>query len=272
MEEALARLWQAVTQDWPGIRTEAALFMKHLALRIPGGADALEGLRGLRASDLYLAHGCLLGDPAALSAFEQHFVARVPAYLARGNASADFIEEAKQGLRTRLLTGDQTPPRIAAYSGHGPLGAWVRMTTLRVALDLDQTPGRLPSAYRFEAHALTPAMADPELATLKSQAGALLNQAASATLAALSPREAALVRLFFLQEVSYGALAKIYHAPTSRVRRWIADIRAKIVEETRRHLIEKLAVTSSNVDSLIRLVSSDVDLSVVRILKRTPKE
>ncbi len=268
LEEILRGIWERAIADWPRIAVPPRRFMRYLADRIPARAGALSALPAMHTSDLYLAFGCMTGSRGAIEAFERQHVARIPAYLARGNAPADFIEEVKQRVRTRLFTAEAgRKRRLEAYSGRGPLAAWVRMTAMRIAIDLDRD--RDPAvSVGFEAEALKPATTDPELIYLKNQYGALVKQAIEATLASLSPHDATLLRLFFLQQVSHDALARIYHVPKSKVRRWLDEIRERIIEETRRFLVEELGVTKPRLDSVLRLVSSNLDPSIVRFLKR----
>ena len=57
--------------------------------------------------------------------------------MARIDSSSQFVDEVKQGLRERLLVGP--PPRIAEYSGSGPLGGWLRVVSVRLAITFNDT-------------------------------------------------------------------------------------------------------------------------------------
>ncbi len=271
LESTLRKIVEQAKSAWPTIAVAAAAFVRYLADRMPAGSDVMSKLRNLRTNDLYLACGCVHGDAAALAAFDETFMPQVPSYLARGNAPADFIEDVKQELRSSLLVARGRPERrsgIASYSGRGPLGAWVRVAALRAALHLDKERTGPPVAYRFEAEVTAPSITDPELAYVKRQYGAVLNQAVGKTLGALAPRDAALIALFFLQGATYEAIAGMYQISYGQARRWIAAVREKIVDETRRCLVEEMNLPSSHLDSLIRLMSSELDTSIVTVLKR----
>jgi len=270
LEENLRLVWDEAEVRWPGVVVAPDEIAGFLVERLTPDCDVLAELRRLHTSDLFLACGCARGDHGALAAFEQAFMPQVPQYLARGNAPADFIDDVKQQLRVHLfLAGDGRTGRISAYLGHGPLGAWLRMVALRLALDRDHAPGGPPDAYRFEAQALAPAIHDPELAYLKHHSMALVSRAVAASLTAMSPRDATLLDLFFLREVSQSALARMYHVSSRTVRRWLDEIRQKVVTEARRHLVEDLALPTAQADSLMRLFSSQVDMSIVRFLRRS---
>ncbi len=272
LEPLLRQIADEARSAWPTVKLAPEPFVRYLAERIPAGGDVVSKLRALHTSDLYLACACVEGNPEALAAFEQAFVPRVPEYLARGRAPEGFIADVKQELRARLLAprpGQERRIGLAAYSGRGPLGAWVRMAALRAAVDLDRAPARPPDAYRFEAQATAPAVDDPEMAVLRRQCAALLNHAVEKTLAALPPHEATLIRLFFLQSATYEAISRMYHITKSQARGRIASLREKIVQETRRCLVEELALTATHLDSVIQVALSELDTSIVAVLKRS---
>src|SRR5262250_2343285 len=56
------------------------------------------------------------------------------ALLARPTPLADAV---RQRVRMKLFVG--AAPKIASYAGTGPLGAWLRVVTIRCARDLHRT-------------------------------------------------------------------------------------------------------------------------------------
>jgi RNA polymerase sigma-70 factor (ECF subfamily) len=57
-------------------------------------------------------------------------------------------------------------------------------------------------------------------------------------------------------------LAALYHVNRATTARWVAGARLAIVKATRAQLIEHAGVPPADVDSVIRLVRSQPDLSV----------
>ncbi len=269
MEEALVARWRAAADLWPQVAVDPEDFVRYLAERIPAGADPWAAVAAMHTNDLYLACACTRGEKNALPTFERTFMVKVPAYLARADAPSEFVREVEQRLRTRLfVTEGRDPPRIAGYSGRGPLGAWVRMTALRVALNLRDAKNREGSTYELRPEAFRPADPNPELAQMRQRYGVFVAQAIEKTLAALSGREATLLRLFFLRGMSYESIGRIYRVSRSKARRWIVEIQDKVLAETRRTLADELELTGTHFDTLIRLVSADLGTSVVQVLKR----
>jgi RNA polymerase sigma-70 factor (ECF subfamily) len=67
-------------------------------------------------------------------------------------------------------------------------------------------------------------------------------------------------------------LATMYRVAEGTVRRWLADSRHRIVDETRRRLAERLDISPADCQSLVALLQSQVDLSVLKILKEQDKD
>jgi len=51
------------------------------------------------------------------------------------------------------------------------------------------------------------------------------------------------------------------------VARWVAKAAGAVADDTRRRLMAKLSLTQSNLDSIARMVLSNLDLSISRMLR-----
>src|SRR5687767_5139280 len=87
------------------------------------------------ADDLALARACGEGDAAALRTFEGRYMPAAQRALGRFGGRA-FVADALQELRVRLFLGPN--PRIRDYSGAGPLEAWLKITAVRVAINMTE--------------------------------------------------------------------------------------------------------------------------------------
>ena len=136
MEAALRRAWEKGRAAWPKVELDEEVFAAHVLSKLAPDAGAEEVDR-LDAAGLYLACACARGVPSALAELDLHVLAKVPEFLARIQGSSALPDEVRQILRERLLVGaGGEPPRIATYSGEGPLAAWVRVAAVRTALNL----------------------------------------------------------------------------------------------------------------------------------------
>jgi RNA polymerase sigma-70 factor (ECF subfamily) len=270
-EARLVALVADARRAWPELALPPLAFLRYAIehVRVEDGLDA--ALAALHGADLYLACGCVRGDERALALFEQHFLADVAAYLSQRDALSDFSDEVKQTLRQRLFVGaDGLTPRIASYSGRGPLKAWLRMAMTRAAIDLRRRVD--PAAPVADPEALpeprTPG-ADPELAYLKEHYRRELGRAMRATLAALSDRESNVLWLRYYQGLSAEAIGHSYRVSARTVQRWLDGARARLLKETHKLLAERLRVEPSEIRQLIQLGQSQLEVSFSRILRRS---
>ena len=137
-EERLDRALGTARAAWPRVELEGTRFVAHLARHLAADASP-EALEALHVGDLYLACACADGLPAAHTAFEAHILPEVDQAVARMKLSPTALDEVRQRVRQRMLVaGPDTPPKLAAYPGTGPLAAWVRAAALWLALDLQR--------------------------------------------------------------------------------------------------------------------------------------
>jgi RNA polymerase sigma-70 factor (ECF subfamily) len=273
LEATLARQLEAAHAAWPEVKLADAAFLRHLAERLPANRDPLHALAGTHAADLYLACGCALGDPQALRAFDDHFLAQLTGYLRRWNAPPTFTDEVKQALRANLLVGNGgAAPKIASYVGQGPLLAWLRIVATRLAGRMRRTQKDLPVFNEDSPLQLRAPAADPELAYLKTRHRAELEEAFRTTLAALSTRERTILRFHFLDGMNAEAIAAVYKVSKRTAERWLAQTRERILTETRRLLADKLKMEPSQLDTLLGLVQSEIEVSIRSVLGDPPSQ
>jgi RNA polymerase sigma-70 factor (ECF subfamily) len=268
LEATLARIVVDARAAWPDVALDEAGFVQHLAERMPADGDAAAALAAVRPGDLLMAWACGRGDEQALALFERHFVAPVTAYLARSNPTPAQTDEVKQALRLRLLVADGgAPPRIARFDGQGPLGGFVRVVATRLAIDLRRAE-RPRGPADDEPLAFRAPGADPELDWMRSRYRAELERAFRDTLAALETRDANVLALHFLDGTPADAIGALYGVSPRTVQRWIADARTRIMAEARRLLAERLRVSDAELDSVMALAQSQLDVSIHRLLER----
>src|SRR5262249_18294495 len=121
------------------------------------------------AGDLYLACGAIAGLPAAVEKLRRDCWPVVVRYLRPLSTSRVFMEELAQDLWEALLVGRAgTPPKLAAYSGRGPLGGFVGITARRMALNaLRSRRAEARATLRGAAKSEPFAARDAELAIIK---------------------------------------------------------------------------------------------------------
>ncbi len=256
--QLLEQAFAAGRAAWPSVALPQPAFAEHLS-RLAVEPDDLR----TRGADLYLAASCLVGDPAALLAFEHSFLEPVPRLLTRLQLRPHHHDELRQQLRIKLLVGP--PPLIADYRGMGPLGAWVRICAFRLALDL-----KLGSEHKQGDSEALEAMIVPEVGReVTIDAGThreAFDSALRDALATLTPRDKTLLRLHFLDGMNIDALGVLFRVHRATVARWLVSIRGQVLERVRQRLSMDLGASASEARSLIRVFRSDVQLSIRRML------
>jgi RNA polymerase sigma-70 factor (ECF subfamily) len=167
-------------------------------------------------------------------------------------------------VRVRLLVGEtDRRPRIAEYQGRGPLGAWIGVAALRVALNLKRASG--PATTDVLTELVDDA--DPDVAHLKKLYRAECREALAAALRALSERDRVLLRMSYVDGVSMVQLGRLYGVHETTAARWVKAAAGTVAEDARRRLTERLSLSGSSLDSIARLVLSNLDASISRLLR-----
>jgi RNA polymerase sigma-70 factor, ECF subfamily len=279
IEDSLRRLLGAARQAWPALQVDDATFMRRVGEAVAGNPDCAAALSKLHAPDLYFACALTAADSRALAEFERMYLPEVSGYLAQTNPSATVVDDVKQSLREHLFVAKGgSRPRIASYTGRGPLGAWLRMVAIRAARDLFRARGPTvgldsplqASASEPEHSKIRATALDPEMSHLKQRYGKEFNQAFHAVLTALPMRERTILRLYFFDAMNITEIGAMYQVHASTVARWLARAKESIFEQTRLLLRQQLKLDSREFESLMTLVQSQLDVSVRTFLAGKP--
>ncbi|MBK9035353.1 MAG: hypothetical protein IPL61_29545 [Myxococcales bacterium] len=267
----LARLvWALVAegrQAWPEVAIEPARAASFAAARLEPTAEAADALAALRAADLYLACACADGDRAALAAFDRHYMREVDIALARMRMPAPRVADVKQLVRQRLFVGDGVPGKIVEYGGRGDLRRWVRSVAVRTCLN-DLRKGKhevLTDDDQLIAQQAMPGD-DPELAYMKRTYAREFQAAFAEALAAQGAREQTLLRYHHVDGLNIDEIGAIYRVHRVTAFRWLEKAKEQLVAATLALLRTRLNVSPQELDSVLRLIRSQVHLSLVRHL------
>lgn len=264
-QEALWAILDAATRAWPTVTLAPDRYMAYLAERSGGG---IRPLSELRCTDLYLACACLQSDPAALARLDEVVLPSLDPALRQLDPNPAFIEEVKQLVRLRLLLAKDGPPKLAEYRGEGSLLKWARVVAVRVGLKHLQSQRNHKPTDEDEALAALPTPgANAELDYLRAQHRKDFSAAFAEALASLDARDRNVLRLNLLDQLNIEQIGSIYGTHRSTVARWIASAREDLVKRTRKGLATRLKLTSEELDSLMGVVVSQLDISINRFLR-----
>jgi RNA polymerase sigma-70 factor (ECF subfamily) len=245
----------------PGVVVDMAQLEAHV------GACMERGGHAEHLPDIVLAFAAATGDSAAVRLLGTRISRDIEAAARRIDRDAAFVDDVRQSVHVRLLVADGgTPtPRIASYHGRGPLGAWVHIAATRVALNLKRSLRAAPDTADV-LEDLASGEPDPELRHLKGLYRGEFREALEASIAALSERERALLRLTYVDGLKLAQIGRLYNVHESTASRWLARAVARVGESARKRLVARLSLSKSAVDSVARMVQSQLDLSIARIL------
>jgi len=236
--------WSSARAAWPGVEVPRDAF-----------AAWLKGRDAERAAELYLACACTRGDAAAMKAFEAKYFGDVAAAVARLGA----VDDVKQELRRRLFVGvDGGKPKLAEYKGRGGLDRWVRAVATRVALNLKRGEHDSRKAALEDDDLLGAPLGseDPELAHMKSLYRGEFKKAFSDAMASLEADGQNWLRLYYLDGLGLAELSGLFRVSVPTASRRLAKAREDALEATRKLLRERLSVSKTELESIMRLIQS----------------
>jgi len=268
LERTLAALCARGRAAHPHVAVEDAVFAAHLGrCGAPVDADAAN----IHAEDLFLCCAGLLGDEAAVRTLRTDHRPVLVGYLRRVDTSPEFIDEVEQRLWDSALVGSvDAAAKLASYSGKGALAGWLGVAAQRIALMMKRQEGareRAADAAGTEARLVS---ADPELAFIKTHLRGTFQRAISQALLVLGDRERMVYRMHIIDGLTVERIAKTYGVNHSTVSRWMAAARASIVAEAQRLLRDEMQASPDDYESMSRLLVSQLDLSVSRLLRKLP--
>jgi RNA polymerase sigma-70 factor (ECF subfamily) len=263
LDEALA----AGQVAWPEVRIDREALRRTVDKALAG--DQAPG--SLRLADLYLACASLSGDPAALRALDT--MIRAAAARAAGELGQPgwLADEIALTLRERLLVSDgEAEGRLSSYLGHGPLDRWLAVAAARTGLNALRARRREQPLDDSRLAALPSPEDDPELDLLRRRHRAAFETAIRDAFAGLeSARDRNLLRLYYFDRVGLDRLAQMYNVHGSTVSRWLAAVRQTVFDQTVRLLVERLGLPDSELASMLRLLQSDLEVTLSRLLAPT---
>jgi len=268
LQTAIARAYQAAVTTWPGCQVDPARFADELLRRLGADLDAAR-LAAAVSADIYLAIACLTGDAAAIGHLERACSAELDRAARKLRATADQAAEVHGHLAKVLYTAE--PGRgsgLAEFTGRGDLRGYVRVIVTRElirAINRGRRDAPLDDANEPLLDRLDLSRA-PELGLLRARHGAQVAVALRAALDALDERQRALLRYSLVAGWSIDRIGALYGVHRATASRWVSAARDALGDHVRREVSARCAIPVDEVDSIVRLVHSQIDVSLARIL------
>jgi RNA polymerase sigma-70 factor (ECF subfamily) len=269
------RLWAIVAEGraaWPGLALDAKDVVEFIARQAT--SELVEAaLEGLRPADLYLACACARQIPAAIAVFDRDYMREVDIALARMRIGPPRLADVKQLVRQRLFVGGgnsgapTSPGKITEYGGRGDLRRWVRSVAVRTCLN-DLRKGKreilVDDDQLIAQHAI--AVDDPEVEYMKRTYANEFKQAFGEALKKLGAREQTLLRYHHVDGLNIDEIGAIYRVHRVTAFRWLEKAKEHLVRTTLENLRAKLKLDPGELDSVLRMIRSQIHLSLIRHL------
>ena len=269
------RLWAIVAEGraaWPEFAIDAKTIVEFVA-RQATVELAEAALDGLRPADLYLACACAKQLPGALAAFDRDYMREVDVALSRMRVGPPRLADVKQLVRQRLFVGGGTAGqptsagKISEYGGRGDLRRWVRSVAVRTCLNELRKGKRevlIDDDQLIAQHAI--AADDPEIEYMKRTYANEFKAAFAEALGQLGAREQTLLRYHHVDGLNIDEIGAIYRIHRVTAFRWLEKAKELLVRSTLDILKNRLKLPANELESVLRMIRSQIHLSLVRHL------
>src|SRR5262249_54151843 len=145
---------------------------------------------------------------------------------------------------------------LRGYRGRGPLAMYVRTTVVRLAIN-DANRARRDVEL---GEMLAAPNADPELEYMRKLYAEHLVAAVRDAWTRLAAHEQFLMSLRIYDAMSIDDLARVYQVHRATAARRAAAARASFIAHVRAALRDRLAIGDTTIDSILRIISTSVQL------------
>ena len=251
---------------YPDIAVDATTFAAELARRLGSDASPAQ-LARIRVDHVHLAIACAAGDEAAIKRFEADFLDEVDSCAYRLQARRDQADEVRSAMRRILFVSE--PGRNAAlhdYTGRGDLRTYLRVIATR---ELVRVIGKGKREVVIDEQSFLDKLApvpDAALGHLREAYRADVDAAIRAALGKLSDESRALLRYSVIDGWTVDRIGALYGVHRATAARRVAAAREELGDTIRAELATRLSIPVEEVDSVVRLVQSRIDVSLERLL------
>lgn len=256
----LMALHQRGSEAWPDLSLEFAAFSAHVSHHDLARGD----LDSFEVEDFFLACACSEGHDAAVVAFDRRFGADL-GRPAKGDSS-DLAKDLEQIVRSKLFASET--PKIAEYSGRGSLQGWVRIVAKRTYLDMVRALSRRRDREHPGQDLLDGVVQiDPELEYLKRHYKDEFREAFHGAVRSLAFKDRTMLRHNLVFGLSIDDIGRLHDVHRATAARWVNKARDALLQATRANMRARLGVGGDELESIMRLIESRLDVSVIRYLR-----
>jgi RNA polymerase sigma-70 factor (ECF subfamily) len=262
----LAEHADAARAAWPDLAIDDDQLGRELARRLGDAGHA--GLAACRIADLYLAIACCNGNTDAIERVRDIVNREVDFAGGKTGARPDQVADVKAEIgRVMFVDEPGRPAALREYAGRGDLKSYVRVIATRDLIRAVQR-GRRDVPHDEDALvALLSHSDDLELGVLRERYRDSVATSLRVAVDRLDQRQRALLRYQLVDGMNVDRVGALYGVHRATAARWIAAAREALGTLIREEVARALAIPTVEVDSIVRLVQSRIDVSLARIIK-----
>lgn len=255
-EQRVRRMFERGRSRWPSLALSYEAFSALTQPHLEALADLAE--EKIQAEDLFLVAACREQLPGAIDGFDALTWPDLKKHLWRMETQPERLKEVRQVLLVWLFVPDTAgaTPRIARYTGRGPLTAWLRMSAMRLvgrARRKEDRTAPLADSYAERAVSLN---SDIELSFIRGRYEGDFIAALRAALAALSDKQRLLLQFRYREEMTSDQIAGVLNTSRVTAHRRVVEARDALAEKLRQELRARLTLSDSGLAHLLGLLTS----------------
>ena len=262
-EALLVERVHAARAAWPDFAVTPAELARELARRL-GALATPHSLRSRHVTDLYLAIACCQdrSKHAAIRAFETTVLHHaVTVSVRRTGANQTQASDVTDRLRMLLWVDD--PPRQAAcknYYGETKLKHYVAIIATRELVRLIKRAHKHDQLPTTVFASLSSSTIVPELRILRDRYRGDIEACFREAFAELDGQARALLQYKFMRQWPIARIAKAFDVSAATVHRWLERASKELGDQLRTKIAARLQIPKSEVDSLVRLMQSSIEI------------
>ena len=269
ISEQLVALCAAVHRELPELddAIDDGELVATLASRAPDH-EVVAYLERCRPSELALALAASRAHPGAIARLERDHRGVIDAMCWRFASPVHTVADLRQILREKLFVAPPGGrPALAEYAGQGQLDSWLRITAVRVFLDLGRRKDRAREAPIADGVLTMPDPGDLSLEVIKAEYRAAVAQAMRDAADELDAADRHLLHQHYVAGLSIDQLGVALGIHRATAARRVVRAREALVGATRALLVTRLRLANEELDEVIGMVLSRLDVSIPKLLE-----
>lgn len=245
---------------------DALAFARLLGQHAP--VDVQNYLANVRRNDLALACAAGNGNAAAVLEIQRANSTAIDAVCRRFVRASQGVDDLRQVLAAKLFVATADgPPKILQYAGLGYLENWLRVTAVRLFIDLQKRKDRPRESAASDEDIV--ALAHPEdlgLELIKREYRSAVTMALRHAANNLAAGDRHILRQHLVAKLTIDQLGAVLGIHRATAARRITQAREKLAQDTRARLQATLNIDEAECADVMNVVMSRLDVSLSSLL------